>query len=85
MSRIRKLIADIRNNPRDVRYEDALRAADLIGFTSTGGSGSHCTRSRPGELVQLNFQRVANGRAKPYQVRQLIEMLDKYGHEIDGE
>ena len=85
MSRNKKLLDAIRNNPKDVRYEDALRAADLIGFTSTGGSGSHCTRSRQGELVQLNFQRIANGRAKPYQVRQLIEMLDKYESEIDGE
>ena len=78
MSRNRKLIAAIRNNPKDVRFDDALRAAELIGFTAVGGSGSHRAFARPGEATQLNFQEAKGGKAKPYQVRQLIEMIDRY-------
>lgn len=78
MSRNQKLIAAIRNNPRDVRFDDALRAAELIGFTAAGGSGSHRAFARPGEAMQLNFQEAKGGKAKPYQVRQLIEMIERY-------
>lgn len=85
MSKKRKLIAAIRNNPKDVRFDDALRAAELIGFVAVGGSGSHQTRARPGEPTQLNFQPTSGGKAKPYQVRQLMEMLDLYWDDGEGE
>ena len=78
MGRKRKLLESIRRNPQDVRFDDALKAAEYIGFTKKGGSGSHQTRARPGEPTQLNFQEANNGKAKPYQVRQLILMIDRY-------
>lgn len=78
MSRNRKLIESILNNPRDVRLSDAIRAAELIGFTECGGKGSHRALARPGEPMQLNFQELPGGYAKPYQVRQLIKMIDLY-------
>ena len=84
MSRKAKLIDAIRNNPKGVRFEYALLVAGWIGFTHEGGSGAHRTRSRPGEIRQLNFQKLSDGSAKPYQVRQLIEMIDKYEGEIFG-
>jgi len=68
----------IRNNPVNVRYDDACKAAEWIGFRLRGQVGSHKTFARPGEPVMLNFQNV-QGKAKPYQVRQLIEMMDRYG------
>ncbi|HEY9056420.1 MAG TPA: hypothetical protein VIN77_04650, partial [Aurantimonas sp.] len=78
LSRDKKLLASIRQNPNDVRFEDALRAAALIGFERKGGEGSHQTFAREGEATQLNFQNTKNGKAKPYQVRQLITMMDVY-------
>lgn len=78
MSRNQKLIDAIRNNPKDVRFDDALRAAELIGFAASGGSGSHRALARPGEPTQLNFQEISGGKAKPYQVRQLLVMLDRF-------
>lgn len=78
MSKKKKLLKAIRNNPGDIRYDDACRTAELIGFLLRGQSGSHRTYAREGEPVLLNFQNV-KGKAKPYQVRQLIEMMDKYG------
>lgn len=47
-----------------------------------GSSGtSHKAYSRTGEPVGLNFQN-REGYIKPYQARQLIDMLDRYGDEF---
>jgi hypothetical protein len=73
-----KLFAAIRANPKNVRFEDACRAARLLGFVYEGGRGSHRVFKRKGERVQLNFQN-RDGYIPPYQARQLASMIDKYG------
>lgn len=77
MSKLDKLIESLRNNPKDVRFEDACRIAELIGFDRKGGKGAHYAYHRPGEPAGLNFQN-RNGQIAPYQARQLLEMVDKY-------
>ncbi len=77
MSKRDKLIASLRNNPKDVRFADACKIAEMVGFACEGGQGSHRAYQRAGEPVGLNFQD-RNGRIKPYQARQLLEMVDKY-------
>jgi hypothetical protein len=77
MTRREKLLAAIRNNPKGVRFADACRAAEAIGFVRAGGKGSHVVYARAGEPTILNFQD-RYGDIPPYQARQLIEMLDKY-------
>jgi hypothetical protein len=78
VSRLHKLIQTIRNNPKDVRFDDACKVAVEIGFTAKGGKGDHNSFSRTGEPVGLNFQKRGGGKIKPYQAKQLIEMIDKY-------
>jgi len=81
VSQREKLIAGIRNNPKHVRFDDACKVAELLGFSPGRQSGSHRTYSRPGEPVGLNFQD-RDGKIKPYQARQLIEMIDKYEDDL---
>jgi hypothetical protein len=76
-----KLRADIRNNPKDVRFDDACKAAEMLGFRHVSGRGNHRVYARTHEPVGLNFQN-RKGRIKPYQARQLIEMIDKYEDEL---
>ena len=78
MNQRRKRIDGIRNNPKDVRFDDACAVAEELGFVGKGGRGSHHAYSRPGEPVGLNFQN-RNGYIPPFQARQLIEMIEKYG------
>lgn len=78
MAQLRKLIDSIRNNPRNVRFDDACKAARALGFAHEGGAGSHRTFARPEEPLQLNFQN-RGGKIAPYQARQLIAMIAKYG------
>jgi hypothetical protein len=73
-----KLIEAIRRNPRNFGFDDACKVANWLGFTHSGGKGSHRAFSRPGEPAVLNFQN-RGGKIPPYQARQLIRMIDKYG------
>jgi hypothetical protein len=76
-----KLIAHIRNNPKDVRFDDACKVAKDLGFVCKGGGSSHHAYSRPGEPTGLNFQN-HKGKIPVYQARQLIEMINKYEDEL---
>lgn len=67
----------LKKNPKNVRFEELCRAAELFGFEFRGGSGSHRVFVREGVREILNFQEV-KGKAKPYQVRQFIKIIEKY-------
>lgn len=73
-----KLLQAVVANPRDVRFEDACKVALILGFTHKGGAGSHRAFARTGEPSLLNFQN-RQGKIAPYQARQLIAMIEKYG------
>lgn len=78
MSTKSKRLASILANPKQVRFEDACKTAEQLGFVHGGGAGSHRAYQRTGELIGLNFQN-RNGFIPPYQARQLIAMIEKYG------
>lgn len=77
-----KLLARIRGNPTQVRFEEACKCAGLLGFVKKGGAGSHCTFVKPGETRLLNFQN-RDGFIPNYQAKQLALMIDKYGKQHD--
>jgi hypothetical protein len=77
LSKNQKLGEAIRNNLKNVRFEEACKMAELLGFRYKGGKGSHQAFYRAHEPRLLNFQN-KNGYIAPYQAKQLIEMMDKY-------
>ena len=80
MSKRAKLLEAIEANPRTVRFVDACRVAEALGFVHKGGAGSRRAFARPGESPLLYFQN-RDGCIPPYQARQLITMIEKYGGE----
>ena len=70
-----KLLAAIRADPRNLRFQGACRAARLLGFVHEGGKGSHRVFKRRGEPLQLNFQD-RDGYVPPYQAQQLVRMIE---------
>jgi hypothetical protein len=77
MSRRAKPIETLRNNPSDVRFDDACKIAEWLGFVHKGGRGSHRAYHKTGEPIGLNFQN-RGGKIPRYQAEQLIAMIDKY-------
>ena len=69
-----------RLNPRDVRFSDLVRLLRALGFEHRRTSGSHHIYKAPG-LPLINLQEVG-GKAKPYQVRQVLSLVDHYKLEV---
>lgn len=78
MTKQDKLLQLVFNVTAAMRFEDACKIAELIGFSRKSGQGSHVVYGREDEMSLLNFQN-RNGMIKPYQVRQLRDMVKKYG------
>jgi len=73
----REIYQKLKRNPADVRFEEICKTAELFGFRFRGGKGSHRIFVRAGVREMLNFQEV-KGKAKPYQVKQFIRVIEKY-------
>ena len=72
-----KLIEKARNNPAGVRFRELCLLAEHVGFIRRGGKGSHVVYEKEGVLEILTFQD-RKGRAKTYQVKQLLAAIEKY-------
>lgn len=77
MTKQEKKLEALRKNPRAVRFSDACKIAERLGFSRQGGKGSHRTYGRADEPLLLNFQN-RGGYILPYQAKQLLEMVDRY-------
>ena len=80
------LLAKAIATPQNLRFEEAVKLAEQLGWEEAGGAGSHKVFKHP-QATQikdkfprpLNLQEGRNGKAKAYQVDQLIEMAKAMG------
>ena len=77
-----KLLEKALNSPQNLRFAEALKLAQAFGFEVARVRGSHHILRRPGVPELLNFQNVG-GKAKPYQVKQLIEIVEAYNLSLE--
>lgn len=77
MSKIVDSLADMRRNPKGVRFADLSRVCDhYFGAPRQSGSSHRVYRTPwPGD-PRVNIQE-DKGMAKPYQVRQVIKAIEK--------
>ncbi|RJF90369.1 type II toxin-antitoxin system HicA family toxin [Sphingomonas cavernae] len=83
MTRIAKLYAQIRQNRR-ASFADLQWLAEAFGFELKRVAGSHHVYRHPAVPVILNLQPQGK-EAKPYQVREFLDMVEKYGLKSDFE
>jgi len=77
----RKILAKVLASPANVRFADAQRLVEAFGFRLLRVSASHHIYGRSGLNEQLNLQEV-HGKAKPYQVRQFLKLVERYNLKI---
>ena len=68
---------EIKNNPKNIRFDTMCRIVEMFGFQFKGGKGSHRIYKKEGVRELLNFQNF-NGKAKAYQVKQFVKIIQKY-------
>lgn len=74
MSKVRKQLEKMRNNPRDWRIEDLKAIADRLGLKCRQPGTSHVTFRAP------NIQKLtvpAHKPIKPFYIKQFLELIDE--------
>lgn len=69
---------------RNIRFDDLVRLAEALGFRAARREGSHRVFAHPVVAELLNLQEV-EGEAKPYQVRQLLRLVERYNLQLKDE
>jgi len=77
MTRAAKAIEAAKQNPKGLSFAQLRSIVEAAGFTLKRVSGSHHVYSRPGIAEIINIQ-PAGKDAKPYQVRQVLELIERY-------
>ncbi len=80
----RKLLAKALTGSKNLRFTEAVRLVESFGFQLSRVRGSHHVFVHPTLRELVNLQEVC-GKAKPYQVRQLLDLVERYNLQLDGE
>ena len=77
MTRVEKLLEKAHNRPQNLRFSELCLLAEAFGFEWIHGEGSHRVYGRTEVREVLVFQQRKGGQAKPYQVQQLLELIER--------
>jgi len=73
----RRLLNKILSGSKNIRFDDLVLLADGFGFELSRVRGSHHIFQHPDIPELLNLQN-DRGHAKPYQVRQFLDLVERY-------
>jgi predicted RNA binding protein YcfA (HicA-like mRNA interferase family) len=80
----RKLLARLaRGSVVNVAFADLQNLVEGFGFRLHRVSGSHHIYAHPEVPEMVNLQNV-RGQAKPYQVRQVLRLAERYGLQLES-
>ena len=80
----RKRLQKAIRSPQNVRFGEMVTLVQAFGFELLRTSGGHQIFGRPGIAEQLNLQNV-RGKAKPYQIRQFLAIVERYNLMLEDE
>jgi len=78
----RKRLQRIIRAPNNVRFAELTALVEAFGFRLLRTSSSHHIFGKQGIAEQINLQDV-NGKAKPYQVRQFLKLVERYNLHLE--
>jgi hypothetical protein len=81
MARVDDIVAQMRRNPKGVRFSDACRVCDHYFGQSRQKGSSHRVYKTPWQGdPRVNIQN-AKGKAKAYQVKQVLKAIERLEYE----
>jgi predicted RNA binding protein YcfA (HicA-like mRNA interferase family) len=78
----RKLLRQALAGSKNIRFEDFVSLVEAFGFRHVRTSGSHHIFERSGITELVNLQN-RKGKAKPYQIKQFLELVELYNLELE--
>lgn len=81
MSKNEKLLAKALKSQKNFKFSDALKLAEIHGFELSRVRGSHHIFKHE-ELDNLVNLQERNGEAKPYQLKQILDLIEDHNLKI---
>jgi hypothetical protein len=80
----RKILEKARSGSKNIRFEELQYLIEAFGFTHDRTKGSHHSYEHPALPRPFPIQSI-RGKAKPYQVRQFLKLVDQYQLKLPDE
>jgi len=82
--RKRKLLQKLLSGSKNIRFSEAVTCAEMFVFKLDRIIGSYHIFLHPDVPELLNLQNV-KGQAKPYQIKQLLQIIERYNLQMEDE
>jgi predicted RNA binding protein YcfA (HicA-like mRNA interferase family) len=79
-----KMIQKLLSGSKNIRFGEACACAEAFGFRLSRVSGSHHVYVHPEIPELINLQNVG-GKAKSYQIKQLLQIIERYNLDLEEE
>ncbi|MBI4670645.1 MAG: type II toxin-antitoxin system HicA family toxin [Chloroflexi bacterium] len=80
----RKILERALAGSKNISFSDMLALVEAFGFRLSRIKGSHHIFTHAQVVELVNLQNV-NGKAKPYQIRQFLKLVERYNLHMEGE
>lgn len=80
----RKLFQKLISGSKNLSFSEVVLCIEAFGFVLSRVSGSHHIFVHPDVPQLLNLQNV-DGKAKPYQVKQFLQIVERYNLQMEVE
>lgn len=80
----RKLLEKILAGSLNISFRDFRKVVEAFGFRLSRVKGSHHIFTHPSVPELVNLQEVG-GKAKPYQMRQFLKLVEEYNLELEDD
>lgn len=77
MTKKQKLLQKALSGSKNIRFGEMVTLVEAFGFRLSRVKGSHHIFVHPRVRELINLQNVG-GKAKPYQIRQLLRLVEQY-------
>ncbi len=82
MAKLKKLLAKVLAGSKNIAFSDFILLVEGFGFRLSRVSGSHHIFVHDDVKELVNLQNV-NGQIKPYQVKQFMELVERYALQLE--
>jgi predicted RNA binding protein YcfA (HicA-like mRNA interferase family) len=84
MAKLKKILAKILAGSKNISFDDFVALVEGFGFRLSRVSGSHHIFIHTSVKELVNLQNV-KGQVKPYQIRQFMDLVERYSLSLEEE